>query len=126
MQHPITKNPPIEEESIDLKAKRDQQMLTIGIIVVGVLLLAGLGFSIYFLLQDSQRTALVRDTMVVLLALEMFFIGFTAVLLILQITRLVNLLQNEIKPHLLSVIPLFSRSSSSTVIWPVQKRCWIY
>ena len=65
-----------------------------------VLLMAGLGFMIYFLLQDSQRTAMIRDMMVVLLALEMFLVGVAAGLLILQITRLVNLLQNEIKPLL--------------------------
>jgi len=100
MQQSITQKPTPEEENINLKAERDQQMLMIGLIVVGLLLLAGLGFSVYFLLQSSERTILIRDTMVVLLALEMFLIGLAAVLLILQITRLVNLLQNEIKPLL--------------------------
>lgn len=100
MDHEIQKTPVIGETEINENAEKDQRLMMAGIIVVGILLLAALVGTVYFLLQDSQRTELIRDMMVVLLAIEMLFIGLSAVLLILQVTRLANLLQNEIKPLL--------------------------
>jgi hypothetical protein len=43
---------------------------------------------------------MIRDVMIILMAFELLLIGITAVLLIIQVARLVNLLKNEIKPLL--------------------------
>jgi hypothetical protein len=82
------------------EAERQQRLLMVGLGVVGVLLLAGLIAAVWYLLQKDTPTELIRDVMIVLMAFEMLLIGIAAVLLLLQITRLVNLLQNEIKPLL--------------------------
>ncbi len=100
MDQEIQKKPMLDENELNEKAEKDQRMMVAGLIIVGILLLAALVGVVYFLMQDSQRTELIRDMMVVLMAVEMLFIGLAAVLLILQVTRLANLLQNEIKPLL--------------------------
>ena len=79
---------------------RQQRQLAIGLSIGGIVILILLGLAIYFLLQNPVRTMLVRDVMVILIAFEMLLIGISIVLLLIQITRLVNLLQNEIKPLL--------------------------
>ena len=87
-------------ENNNQQSKREEQQqrqILIGIIVLGVVILVGIGITVYFLLQNSDRTMLIRDVMVTLLAFEMFLVGITGFLLILQITKLVNLIQNEIK-----------------------------
>lgn len=100
MDQEIEKSPVMDERELSKEAEKEQRLLVAGIIIAAILLLAALIGVVYFLLQDSQRTELIRDMMVVLLAVEMLFIGLSAVLLILQVTRLANLLQNEIKPLL--------------------------
>ena len=79
-------------------ALTDQRNLVIGASVVGIFFLAGLVGAVYFLLLDAARTELIRDVMIIMMAFELLLIGITAVLLIIQIARLVNLLKNEIKP----------------------------
>lgn len=91
--HPIEK--PLTPEQ-----QKQQKQLTAGLVIGGIIFLALLILVVYFLLQDSVRTMLIRDIMIVFMAFEMLLIGIAAVLLIIQITRLVNLVQNEIKPLL--------------------------
>lgn len=70
-----------------------------GIIIL--LFLIGLGFA---LLGNAQNTAaviqVIRDIVIIVMALEFLVIIAALAILILQIARLVNLLQNEVKPVL--------------------------
>jgi hypothetical protein len=73
---------------------------TIGLIVIGVLLLGGLVAGVWYLLQPTAPTESLRDILLILVAFEFFIIGLALVLLVVQLARLVNLLQNELKPIL--------------------------
>jgi hypothetical protein len=73
---------------------------TIGLIAIGVLLLGGLVAGIWYLLQPTAPTESLRDILLILVAFEFFIIGLALVLLVVQLARLVNLLQNELKPIL--------------------------
>ncbi len=68
----------------------------IGAIVLLLLLAGGL----YALLLPSTDTARVRDIFIILMALESLIIGTSLIILLFQLARLINLLQNEIKPIL--------------------------
>jgi hypothetical protein len=72
----------------------------LGIGIGGVVLLAAVIGTIYYLLQETSPTARIRDIFVIFLGFELVVIGFCAILLIIQTARLINMFQNEIKPVL--------------------------
>lgn len=72
----------------------------IGIVLVIVLILAGIAAAVYFLALPTTDTVRVRDIFIILMALQSLLIGVVLLILIYQLTRLINLLQNEIKPIL--------------------------
>jgi hypothetical protein len=74
--------------------------LIFGLIVVAVLFLAGAIFSVYYLLQPGAPTETLRDVFIILVAFEFMIIGLALVILIVQLAKLVNLLQNEVRPIL--------------------------
>lgn len=82
------------------KEKAPSRGLTAGIIILAVLILAGLAAAVFFLLQPNAPTESLRDVFIIIVAFEFLIIGLAMVLLIIQITRLVNLLQNELGPIL--------------------------
>ena len=75
-----------------------QKKTLIGIIVAVVVLIIAIGVGIWWLVQPSTDTGRVRDIFIIFMAFESLLIGFTLVILIVQLARLINLLQNEIKP----------------------------
>lgn len=77
-----------------------QRRIIIVLAIVGVLLLAGLIAGLFFLLQPTTDTARVRDIFIIIMALESLLLGLVLIILVLQLARLINLLQNEIKPIL--------------------------
>jgi len=79
---------------------RRQRLVSAGMILAAVLIIAVFVYAIIFLLQPSTETAKIRDSFIILMSLELLFVGFSFVILIYQIARLVNLVQNEIKPLL--------------------------
>lgn len=79
---------------------RQQRMIVIGAVVGGLILLALMIAAIIFLLNPSTPTGKIRDIFIIFMALESLVLGLTLVILIVQIARLINLLQNEIKPIL--------------------------
>lgn len=104
-------NPPTSQERIetliDMQSARapedrqdSQKKILIGIIVAVVILLALIIAGIIFLIQPTTDTARIRDIFIIIMALESLLIGLTLVILIVQLARLINLLQNEIKPIL--------------------------
>lgn len=70
------------------------------VIVVGVILLAGLIFAIWFLMQSTTPTDRIRDVFIIVVALESLVIGVALIILIIQLASLINLLQNEVRPIL--------------------------
>ena len=80
------------EETLSTGAK-------IGMVVGAIVLVGLIVWGVIFLL-NSPKTPVIRDIFIIALAIELFIIGVTAVLLIFQTTRLVNLFQHEIKPVL--------------------------
>jgi len=67
--------------------------LIVGLIVTGIVFLAR---------AEASTTAQVRDIFIIFLALESVVIGVVLVVLVIQVSSLINLVQNEIKPILKS------------------------
>ncbi|MDH5607297.1 MAG: hypothetical protein OEY93_10455 [Anaerolineae bacterium] len=82
------------------ESQRRQRLVSAGMILAAVLIIAVFVYAIIYLLQPSTETAKIRDSFIILMSLELLFVGFSFVILIYQIARLVNLVQNEIKPLL--------------------------
>ncbi len=98
-----------EEQPIDRAAstkgiegisKSSSRNLIVGLIVLGVLLLAGLVAAVFYLMQPGAPTDSLRDLFIILVAFEFMVIGLALILLIIQLTRLVNLINNEVRPIL--------------------------
>jgi hypothetical protein len=91
---------PEPQASIDPKRSSEQRRMVIGISIGVILILAVLVTSIVMLLQPATDTAKIRDVFIIFMALETLLIGLVLVILIVQLARLINLLQNEVKPIL--------------------------
>jgi ABC-type dipeptide/oligopeptide/nickel transport system permease component len=89
-------------EQIAGKATQERQMKTIIIAVVAgvAVILVGLGFAVYALLQPGTPTDRIRDVFIIIVALETLVIGVALVVLLVQLASLINLLQNEVRPIL--------------------------
>lgn len=70
-----------------------------GMIIGGIVLLAAVVGAIIFLL-NSPKTPAIRDIFIIFLGFELALIGLATVLLIIQVARLANMFQHEIKPVL--------------------------
>jgi NADH:ubiquinone oxidoreductase subunit K len=66
------------------------------LVIVAALIVA----MIFLLQQPADTTGKVRDVFIIFMALESLVIGAALVILIVQLSILINLLQNEIKPIL--------------------------
>ena len=71
--------------------------ITIGILVVVAAVVA---FAVFLLTGSSETTERIRDVFIIFMALESMVIGLVLIVLVVQLARLTNLLQNEIKPIL--------------------------
>lgn len=88
--------------------------VVIGIAIAVVLVLALLIGAVILLVQPTTDTARVRDIFIIFMALESLLLGLTLVILIIQLARLINLLQNEIKPILESTNETVSNLRGTT------------
>lgn len=79
--------------------RRRRQMVIVASLV-GLVALVLLGGAIYTLTLPTTDTAKIRDIFIIIMALESLLIGLSLVILLVQLARLINLLQNEIKPIL--------------------------
>jgi hypothetical protein len=104
---PVTTEPPEQEGG-------DKKVIVIAVAVV-LALLACIGGSTYVLLQPTTDTARVRDIFIIFMALETLVMGVALVVLIVQLARLLNLLQNEIKPILDSTNETVSHLRGTTM-----------
>lgn len=69
-------------------------------VVIAVVILAALIAAVWVLAQPTTDTAKVRDIFIIFMALQSLLLGLALIVLIIQLARLTNLLQNEIKPIL--------------------------
>lgn len=80
---------------------KQQKAAIIGISIGLIVILGGLiAFAVFLLTGDPTTTANIRDVFIIFMALESLVIGLALVILVVQLARLINLLQNEIKPIL--------------------------
>ena len=77
--------------------KTSSAPLIIGIII-GVVLLAAIIAGAIFLVNHEETASTIRDIFIILVALEFMLIGWVLVILIIQLAKLVNMLQNEVQP----------------------------
>ena len=94
---------PLLTDSVDKSSQSDQVISKKVIItgIVAVVLVAALivVFAIFLLKpENSQTTEQIRDLFIILMAFESLVIGIALVILIVQLSSLINLLQNEIRP----------------------------
>jgi hypothetical protein len=94
---------------------RSQRQIIAGIIIAGLIFVALIVLAVVFLMSDAGRTQQIRDIFIILMALESLLVGFVLVLLVVQLARLINLLQNEIKPILESTNETVSTLRGTTV-----------
>jgi hypothetical protein len=89
-----------QQDDTGLTPEQKRTMIGIGIVILVILI--AIGVSIYLLgfVATPAAVTRVRDIFIILMALLSLFTGFALVILILQVTRLINLLQNEIRPIL--------------------------
>lgn len=83
---------------------RKQRQLVVGLVIGVVVVLALTITALVFLLSpgltSAETVARIRDVFIIVMAFESLLIGAVLVILIVQLARLTNLLQNEIKPIL--------------------------
>jgi len=82
------------------ETQRRQRLIIAGLVIVLIIILVGLGFAVYALATHPTTAVVVRDIFIIFMALESLFLGLVLTILVVQIARLTNLLQNEIKPIL--------------------------
>lgn len=95
-----TQTPSPEELAAQNEQEKQLKRTMAGVIIGAVILLALLGVAIYFLLQPATPTDKIRDIFIIVVALESLVIGVALVILIVQLSSLINLLQNEVRPIL--------------------------
>lgn len=74
--------------------------LIVGMVIGALVLLALIAAGAVALVNNPPLAATLRDIFIIALALESVVIGLVLLLLVVQVTRLINLLQDEIKPIL--------------------------
>lgn len=87
----------IENPAVETSPNKLYLVLAV-IIIIGILALIVLA-TIYLINPDnSAMTEQIRDVFIIFMALESLIIGVALVVLIVQLSTLINLLQNEIRP----------------------------
>ena len=94
----------------------EQRRAMIVVIIVVVFIAALIVGSIFWLLsQPSARVAHIRDVFIIWMAIMSLLVSVTLVILMIQLARLLNLLQNEIKPILDSINETVSHLRGTSV-----------
>ena len=70
-------------------------VLTVGLVVIAIVLAVNAG-------SAAPAVVVIRDVMIIVLALEMVVIGVAITVFLIQVARFVNLLNNEVQPLITS------------------------
>ena len=92
--------PPVAQPASSPEELKQQPKIVFILVGVVVLLLVLLIGGTYVLLLPGIDTAKVRDLFIIYMGFQSLVIGLALVILMIQLARLINLLQNEIKPIL--------------------------
>lgn len=99
-----TNNSELNNISVDaaaLEEPKNQKGVIIGLSIGALVIVGGLiAFAVFLLTGNANTTAVIRDVFIIFMALESLVIGLVLIVLVFQLARLTNLLQNEIKPIL--------------------------
>ena len=94
----------VTEKELTPEELRKQRLTIAGIVIACViilgLLITGFIFLINPALTSYETVARLRDIAIILMAIESLFIGLALIILIIQIARLTNLIETEVKPIL--------------------------
>jgi hypothetical protein len=104
--------PVAESQELSPEQKRT---ITIVIVVILLFVVATVASVVALAKAPPEVTAQVRDIFIILMALMSILIGMALVILIVQLARLTNLLNNEIKPILDSTNETVSHLRGTTV-----------
>lgn len=92
-----------------------QRWAFVGIVLLVALLVAGVVFAVVNLSRNPDQTEMIRDIVIILLAVESGFLGLALILLMIQLARLAALLQNEVRPILDSTNETLGTLKGTTV-----------
>ena len=70
------------------------------IVLLLVLIITGLILAVISMVNNPDQTEIIRDIVIIFMAVESSLIGIVMIILITQLARLTAMLQNEIKPIL--------------------------
>jgi hypothetical protein len=87
---------PQPEPSLTPEQRRWVIIGIVGFVVAVIALFA----AVYWMVNNEEKTRVLRDIFIIFMALESLVIGVALVILMIQLARLTNLLQHEIKPIL--------------------------
>lgn len=104
---------PVEKEKMDPEQRRTMMSILAIVAAVVVSLIAGIVYLGWF--AEPTQVTRVRDIFIIFMALESLLIGLALVILMIQMARLINLVQNEIKPILDSTNETVSHLRGTTV-----------
>jgi hypothetical protein len=105
----------IRQSEVSAKTSSESKRGIIIAAIVAVVLLVLTGISIWYLLQPSTDTARIRDIFIIVMALVSMLMAVSLVILMIQLARLIVLLQNEIKPILDSTNEAVSSLRGTTI-----------
>jgi uncharacterized membrane protein YqhA len=99
-----TPEPLLDQPALSPEELRKRRLTTAGIIIGAIIVLglfiAGFIFLINPAYSSYETVARLRDIAIILMAIESIVISLALVILIVQIARLTNLIENEVKPIL--------------------------
>jgi membrane protein implicated in regulation of membrane protease activity len=90
----------ISSETPEIESSQQQKRIIISVVAVVLVMLALFIGATYVLLMPGIDTARVRDLFIIYMGFQSLVIGLVLIILMIQLARLINLLQNEIKPIL--------------------------
>jgi len=114
---------PLTPEELEAR----QRKMIIGLVVLAVVILVSVIATTMYLLQPTTNTMKIRDIFIIWMALESMLLTMVLIILVVQLSRLINLLQNEVKPILdstnetVSYLRGTSTFLSNNMIEPVMK-----
>lgn len=96
--------------------KRQRRTIIIAAIVLIILLVILLASLAFLLSPDTSSitVARIRDVFIIIMAIESLFVGLVLTILMVQLARLINLLQNEVQPILDSTNETISNLRGTT------------
>jgi hypothetical protein len=106
------------EQELTPEELRKRRLTIAGLVIGGVIILGLLITGFIFLINPNltsyETVARLRDISIILMAIESLFIGLALIILIIQIARLTNLIENEVKPILDSTNETISNFRGTT------------